>query len=276
MQKLALVITIAAGLFTATACSAQPQDCLLNIIDRALTVHDYSTVLEYVDNRGINYFDRENSSRAYIKKDIINDSRTYSRCKTTVYPATFRTISDGNITTESAEEDTEEWENSGKHHLAYCLFSITYSNARPIRLISMNRKVMNAPEVGTVSGDFRVAPKRSKSGGYSGKDRIVPPEPTPDALNQEVSPGQKSGGWLVKNDTFGVKNIDDLITIAGMINDNDFQAITEMVPNGEAIELKAGIEIRPVKSADWFTNWQVRVKGSPSVWWISVEDADFD
>ena len=170
-MKLALIITLAAGLLTATAHCAQMPDSLLNIIDRALTVHDYSTVLEYVDSRGIDYFQRKNSSRAYIKQDIINDSRTYARCKTTVYPATFITTSEGDITTESVEEDTEEWENTGKHHHAYCLFSITYSNTRPIRLISMNLKVMKSPKVGTGSGDFQVAA-----------------EPTPETVIAEASP----------------------------------------------------------------------------------------
>jgi hypothetical protein len=73
-------------LSTAKAVENPLQNSLLDIIDRALAVHDYTTVLKYVDSSGLNYFGYPNASRAHVRADILNDSRLYASCKTTVYP----------------------------------------------------------------------------------------------------------------------------------------------------------------------------------------------
>lgn len=149
MFKLTFAVLVAGlSLALATAKAVEPplQNSLLDIIDKALAVHDYTTVLKYIDNSGLNYFGYPNASRAYVRGDILNDSRLYASSKTTVYPSTFRRSLQGAVTTESAEEDTDKWEKSGKRVHTYSRFTITYSNSRPIHLISLNLTVLNVPK----------------------------------------------------------------------------------------------------------------------------------
>jgi Superinfection immunity protein len=141
-----LVAGLSLALATAKAVETPLQNGLLDIIDKALAVHDYTTVLKYIDNSGLNYFGYPNASRAYVRGDILNDSRLYASCKATVYPSTFRRSLQGAVTTESAEEDTDKWEKSGKRVHTYSRFTITYSNSRPIHLISLNLTVLKVPK----------------------------------------------------------------------------------------------------------------------------------
>jgi hypothetical protein len=80
------------------------------------------------------------------------------------------------------------------------------------------------------------------------------------------------GIWHVKHDCVGVRDKDDLSQVYSMIEDNDNDALDEMVQSGRACNLRAGTPVRPVKNADLFIHWQVRPIGTASAWWVNVGD----
>ena len=63
-------------------------------------------------------------------------------------------------------------------------------------------------------------------------------------------------------------------TVYGMIQSGDKQGLAQMVQDGEAIFIPGGSACYMVKSADFFTNWQIRVSGESGLWWVSVSDLD--
>jgi hypothetical protein len=69
-----------------------------------------------------------------------------------------------------------------------------------------------------------------------------------------------------------VRNKDDMSTVYDMIRSGDKEGLARMVEDGEAIFIPAGSACYTVKSADFFTNWQIRVSGESGLWWVSVSD----
>ena len=169
-----VVLVIGFSLRTVNAVEAPLQHSLLDIIDKALAVHDYNTVLKYIDKSGVDYFGYAKASRAYVRADILNDSHLYASCNVTVYPSTFRHSLEGAVVTESAEEDTDKVEQSGKRIRTHCRFTITYWNSRPVRLISLSQTVLKVPKSENETAVLSATPMPS----ITAKDTIVVTQPT--------------------------------------------------------------------------------------------------
>lgn len=223
-----MITTLAPGLFTATtAYSNEMQDTLLNILDRAFTVHDYSTVLEYVGPQGINYFGRAHTSGDYIRRDMIGDAKTYSRCKTVVNAATFHRSFDGSYTLESVREETEAWEVNGKHHHAHCIFSIAYLN-NPLQLVSVSLKTVSAAMPATSPGEYEEANSEftaTSTPTPTPASTLEPaptqqPTATPAATQQPIAipaptpePTPTQAEFLSKNDNSDLSRIEETLLI---------------------------------------------------------------
>jgi hypothetical protein len=90
-------------------------------------------------------------------------------------PSTFRRSLQGVVTTESAEEDTDKLEKSGKRVHTYSRFTITYSNSRPIHLVSLNLTVLKVPQSENEAVALLPATPIPSATAY---DRIVVNQPT--------------------------------------------------------------------------------------------------
>jgi hypothetical protein len=69
----------------------------------------------------------------------------------------------------------------------------------------------------------------------------------------------------------GVKDKADYSAVQVIIYDKDTEALQEFLGAGKGIFLDEGTEVTLVKSADLFTMWQVRVKGSSKLWWVRTD-----
>jgi hypothetical protein len=100
--------------------------------------------------------------------------------------------------------------------------------------------------------------------------------PTADAT-PEAAPSQAEaniGLHHVNHAVIAARKKDDMNTVYNMIQSGDKEGLTQMVEDGEAIFIPAGSACYMVKSADFFTNWQIRVSGESGLWWVSVSDLD--
>ena len=79
-----------------------------------------------------------------------------------------------------------------------------------------------------------------------------------------------SGVHHVKLACIGVKNKNDMPTVINMIQSDDKASLAQFVEDGEGIIIPAGARCYLLKSADFFTNWQIRVAGESGLWWVSV------
>ena len=80
-----------------------------------------------------------------------------------------------------------------------------------------------------------------------------------------------AGEWHIKTDCVATKNKADMDLPMQMMVDKDFHALAEFIMEGNGIMLSPKSRISVVKEEDWGTNWQIRLKGSSKIWWLSVE-----
>jgi hypothetical protein len=88
-----------------------------------------------------------------------------------------------------------------------------------------------------------------------------------------IANAAQAGVWHIKQAWIGTVDKDTLSQVYNMIQ-NDREALAQLVLNGDAYMFNVGDTVFAVKNADFFTNWQVRPKGSTRVSWISVENVD--
>jgi hypothetical protein len=81
----------------------------------------------------------------------------------------------GAVTTETAEEDIDNVEQSGKRMRNHCRLTITYWNSRPVRLISLSLTVLKVPKSENEAAVLLPATPMPSTTAY---DRMVVNQPT--------------------------------------------------------------------------------------------------
>ena len=138
------------------------------------------------------------------------------------------------------------------------------------------KAVLNSHEMKGAEGwakNFSVAFAKSEKPAAPAASAPTWATPAPKASGEEIrpnNPDSASQEWLVASTTIAVKNKDDWDKAQMMEFNKDFDAIQDMVQKGEAVILVQGAHIQPIKSADWYTMWQVRELGKSDGWWLKV------